>query len=65
MPEEAVGKANPNVPRPIAYTVWVSLAQLKASDKRPAVLTRAAPTTHAQDADEDGAKAPPRPRGIL
>jgi len=63
VPREAVGKANPIIPRPIIHAVWVSLTALKASDKWPAVLARAAPTTPAQGADEGGARAPPRPRG--
>jgi len=60
VPREAVRKANPIIPRPVAYAVWASLMALKAGDKRPAVLARAAPMTPAQDADEDGARAPPR-----
>ncbi len=63
VPKEAVGKANPIIPRPIIHAVCVSLMALKASDKWPAVLARAAPMTPAQGADEDGARAPPRPRG--
>jgi putative transposase len=31
VPKEAVGKANPIVPRPAAYVVWASLMRLKAS----------------------------------
>jgi len=64
VPKEAVGKANPIIPRPIIHAVWASLMALKASDKWPAVLARAAPMTPAQGADEDGTRAPPRPRGI-
>ena len=63
VPREAVGKANPIIPRPIIHAVWVSLTALKASDKWPAVLARAVPMTPAQGADEDGARAPPRSRG--
>jgi putative transposase len=62
-PREAVKKANPIIPRPIIHTVWTSLRALKASPQWPAVLARAAPMTPAQDADEDGARAPPRPKG--
>lgn len=65
VPREAVGKANLIIPRPVAYAVWTSLRALKAGDKWPAVLARAAPMTPAQGADEDGARAPPRPRGTL
>ncbi len=63
VPREAVGKANPIILRPIIHAVWASLMALKASDKWPAVLARAAPMTPAQSADEDGTRAPPRPRG--
>jgi putative transposase len=63
MPREAVGKANPIIPRPIIHAVLASLMALKASAKWPAVLARAAPMTPAQGADEDGARAPPRPKG--
>jgi IS605 OrfB family transposase len=63
VPKEAVKKTNPIAPRPVAYAVWASLKTLKASSQWPAVLARAAPMTPAQGADEDGARAPPRPRG--
>jgi len=63
VPKEAVGKANPIIPRPIVHAVWASLRSLKASSQWPAVLARAAPMTPAQGADEGGARAPPRPRG--
>ena len=43
--KEAVRKANPVVPRPVAYVVWASLNRLKASPQWPAVLARAAPMT--------------------
>ncbi|MDT7874590.1 MAG: zinc ribbon domain-containing protein [Pyrobaculum sp.] len=62
VPREAVRKANPIILRPIIHAVWTSLGALKAGDKWPAVLARAAPMTPAQGADEDGARAPPRPR---
>jgi putative transposase len=61
--EEAVGKTNPIIPRPIIHAVWASLNRLKAGDKWPAVLARAAPTTPAGGAGEGGARAPPRPKG--
>jgi transposase, IS605 OrfB family, central region len=60
VPKEAVGKANLIIPRPIIHAVWASLMALKAGDKWPAVLARAAPMTPAQGADEDGTRAPPR-----
>jgi transposase, IS605 OrfB family, central region len=63
VPKEAVGKANPIVPRPIVHAVWTSLNRLKAGDKWPAVLARAAPMTPARGADEGGTRAPPRPKG--
>ncbi len=58
VPREAVGKANPIIPRPVAYAVWTSLKALKAGGKWPAVLARAAPMTPAQGADEGGTRAP-------
>ena len=60
VPREAVGKANPIIPRPIIHAVWASLRSLKASPQWPAVLARAAPMTLAQGADEDGTRAPPQ-----
>jgi Transposase and inactivated derivatives len=57
--KEAVGKANPIIPRPIIHAVWASLRSLKASPQWPAVLARAAPMTPAQGADEGGTRAPP------
>ena len=62
VPKEAVGKVNLIIPRPIIHAVLASLRTLKASPQWPAVLARAAPMTPAQGADEDGARAPPRPR---
>jgi putative transposase len=62
VPKEVVKKANPIIPRPIVHAVLASLKTLKASDKWPAVLARAAPMTPAQGADEGRARAPPRPR---
>jgi putative transposase len=62
MPKDTAKKRNPLVPWPIVRTVWVSLGALKAGDKWPAVLARAAPMTPAQGADEGGTRAPPRPR---
>ena len=63
VPREAVGKVNLIIPRPIVHAVLASLMALKASPQWPAVLARAAPMTPAQGADEDGARAPPRPKG--
>ena len=62
VPREAVGRANHIIPRPVAYAVLASLRALKAGDKWPAVLARAAPTTPAQGTDEGGTRAPPRLR---
>ncbi len=45
---EAVRKANPIIPRPIIHAIWASLKALKAGDKRPAALARAAPMTPAR-----------------
>jgi transposase len=63
VPKEAVRRRNPLVPWHIIRAVWSSLKTLRAGDKWPAVLARAAPMTPAQGADEDGARAPPRPKG--
>jgi Transposase and inactivated derivatives len=63
VPKEVVKKANPIIPRPIIHAVWASLMALKASPQWPAVLARAAPMTPAQGANEDEARAPPRPKG--
>ena len=67
VPREAVKKANPIVPQPIVYAVWVSLKRLRASPQWPAVLARAAPMTPARGANEGGTRAPPHgapaPRG--
>jgi putative transposase len=63
VPREAVGKANPIIPRPIIHAVWASLKSLRASPQWPAVLARAAPMTPAQGADEGGTRAPLRPKG--
>jgi putative transposase len=62
MPKDTAKKRNPLVQWPIVRTVWVSLMALKAGGKWPAVLAQAAPITPAQGADEDGARALPRPR---
>ena len=62
IPKDAAKKRNPLVPWPIVRTVWVSLKTLRAGNKWPAVLARAAPMTPAQGADEGRARAPPRPR---
>ena len=56
---EAVGKANPIIPRPIIHAIWVSPRSLKAGDKRPAVLARTAPMTPAR-----GGGAMNRPSGL-
>ena len=64
MPKDTAKKRNPLVPWPIMRAVLVSLKTLRASDKWPAVLARAAPTTPARGADEGGARAPvSRPGG--
>jgi IS605 OrfB family transposase len=65
VPRDFAKKKNPLVSWPVVCAVWTSLRALKASDKWPAVLARAAPMTPAQGADEDGARAPPRPKGTL
>jgi len=65
VPRELAKRRNPLVTWPVVYAVWTSLAQLKASDKWPAVLARAAPMTPAQGADEGGTRAPPRGAPVL
>jgi IS605 OrfB family transposase len=65
VPREAVRKANSIIPRPVAYAVWASLRSLKASNKWPAVLARAASMNPARGADEGGTRAPPALRGTL
>jgi len=62
VPRELAKRRNPLITWPVVYAVWTSLMALKAGDKRPAVLARAAPMTPARGADEGGARAPPRPR---
>jgi IS605 OrfB family transposase len=64
VPKDVEKRGNPLVPWPVVHAVWASLMALKASSQWPAVLARAAPMTPAQGADEVGARAPPRPRGI-
>jgi putative transposase len=63
VPKDVEKRGNPLVPWPVVCAVLASLMALKAGGKWPAVLARAAPMTPAQGADEDGARAPPRPRG--
>ncbi len=64
VPRDFAKRKNPLVPWPVVHAVWTSLKSLKASDKRPAVLARAAPMTPARGAYEDGARAPVnRPSG--
>ncbi|MFZ8840792.1 MAG: hypothetical protein ACO2PM_18135 [Pyrobaculum sp.] len=63
VPKEAVRKTNPIIPWSIVHAVLVSLMALRAGGKWPAVLARSAPMTPAQDADEGGTRAPPRPKG--
>jgi len=71
VPKEAVRRRNPLVTWPVVRAVWTSLMALKAGDKWPAVLARAAPMNPAQGADEGGTRAPvsrpgggnPRPSG--
>jgi len=65
VPKEAVRRANPIIPQPVAYAVWTSLKAPQAGDRRPAVLARAASMTPARGAHEGGAKAPPRLEGAL
>gem|GEM_PF-1267858 len=59
VPRDFAKRRNPLVPWPLARAAWTSLKTLRAGDKWPAVLARAAPMTPARGADEDGARAPP------
>ncbi|MFZ8837930.1 MAG: transposase [Pyrobaculum sp.] len=59
VPRDHAKRRNPLVPWRIIRAVWTSLKALKAGNKWPTVLARAAPMTPAQGADEDGARAPP------
>ncbi len=58
-PRDFAKRRNPLVPWPVAYAVWASLRALKAGDKWPVVLARAAPMTPARGAYEGGTRAPP------
>ncbi|MFP3168984.1 MAG: transposase [Thermoproteus sp.] len=60
VPKELAKRKNPPVPWPVVRATWASLALLKAGDKWPAVLARAASMTPARGAYEGGARAPPR-----
>jgi putative transposase len=59
IPKELAGRRNPLVPWPVTYAVWTSLRALKAGNRWPAVLARAASMTPAGGANEGGARAPP------
>ncbi len=63
VPRDFAKRRNPLIPWPVVHAVWTSLMALKAGGKWPAVLARAAPMTPARGADEDGTRAPPRPKG--
>jgi len=60
VPKELAKRGNPLIPWPVVRATWASLALLKAGDKWPAVLARAASMTPARGAHEGGARAPPR-----
>jgi hypothetical protein len=63
VPKDVEKRGNLLVPWPVVHTVWASLKTLKAGNKWPIVLARAAPMTPAQGADEDETRAPPRGAG--
>ena len=64
VPKDAEKRGNLPVPWHVVYTVWASLKTLRAGNKWPAVLARAAPMTPAQGADEGGTRGPMnRPKG--
>jgi IS605 OrfB family transposase len=60
VPKELAERKNPLVPWPVVRATWASLKALRAGDKWPAMLARAASTTPARGAYEGGARAPPR-----
>ncbi|KUO83403.1 MAG: hypothetical protein AT711_02455 [Thermoproteus sp. CIS_19] len=60
VPKELAERKNPLVPWPVVRATWASLKALKAGDKWPAMLARAASMTPARGAHEGGARAPPR-----
>ena len=63
VPRELAKRRNALVTWPVVRAVLASLRSLKAGNKWPAVLARAAPMTPARGADEGGTRAPPRPKG--
>ena len=60
VPKELAKRGNPLIPWPVVRATWASLALLKAGDKWPAMLARAASMNPAGGAYEGGARAPPR-----
>jgi len=58
VPKDAEKRGNLPVPWHVVYTVWASLKTLRAGNKWPAVLARAAPMTPARGANEGGTRAP-------
>jgi hypothetical protein len=59
VPKDADKRGNLLAPWPVVYTVWASLKTLRAGNKWPAVLARAASMNPARGADEGGTRAPP------
>jgi IS605 OrfB family transposase len=58
VPKDAEKRGNLPVPWHVVYTVWASLKTLRAGNKWPAVLARAASMTPARGAIEGGTRAP-------
>ena len=66
VPKELAKRKNPLVPWPVVRATWASLKALRASNRWPAMLARAASTNPARGAHEGGARAPVnRPGGTL
>jgi len=63
VPKELAKRKNPLVPWPVVRATWASLKALRASNRWPAMLARAASTNPARGAHEGGARAPPRGAG--
>jgi len=63
VPRDFAKRRNPLVTWPVAHAVWTSLMALKASDRWPAVLARAAPMTPARGANEGGGEGASPPKG--
>jgi putative transposase len=61
VPRDFAKRRNPLITWPVARAVWTLLKSLKAGDKWPAVLARAAPMTPAREVYEDGGEGASEP----